>query len=167
MMTRRMMMPKTQMISNMDNLILLAKSYRKFLLELGEQFEYVKRTEDYKGFADSFIDAVKSPEVGFSVAEAESMIKMYHKFALLPIDELPSHHAMKIMATRKVDMDLLKSAQVLSVTDFKESIKDKELGTQDRTYTYEIIKRAKESGSIKKVYGDEIEIALKELNVTQ
>lgn len=155
------------MISNMENIILLAQAYRKFLLELGKEFKYLQEHGTYSGFAESFIDLIKSPEVGFSVAEVKSLMQMHDMFCLLSPEDLPSHHAMKIMATKKVDMDLLESAKTLSVSDFKESIKDKELGTQDRTYTYEIIKRAKESGSIKKVYGDEIEIALKELNVTQ
>lgn len=151
------------MISNMENIILLAQAYRKFLLELGAEFKDLKHKQSYEGFAESFIDAVKSPEVGFSVAEAESLIKMYDMFCLLEVSDLPSHHAMKIMANKKVDMDLLESAQTLSVTDFKELVKDKELGTQERTYRYEIIKRSLESGSIKKVYGEEIDTALEQI----
>lgn len=148
----------------MDNLLLLARAYRKFIVELGAEFKNIKDNNGYAGFADTFIDAVKSPEVGFTVAEANTLIKMYDKFCLLDSEDLPSHHAMKIMANRDVDMDLLESANTLSVTDFKESLKDKELGTQERTYKYEIIKRAN-SGSIKRVYEDEFEQALKELGV--
>ena len=150
----------------MDDIKLLTKAYRVFLLELGAAFEQMKENKTYEGFADTFIDAVKSPEIGFSVSEAETLIKMWNMFCLLERDDLPSHNAMKLMVSKKVDMDLLESAQTLSLTDFKELLKDKELGTQDRTYTYEIIKRAN-SGSIKRVYGEEIEEALKQLGIIQ
>lgn len=147
----------------MENIINLSRAYRKFLLELGQEFKVIKDEGGYEGFADSFIDLVKSPEIGFTPAEAQTLIKMYDMFCLLESDELPNHHAMKLMVNKRVDMDLLESAQTLSVTDFKELLKDKELGTQDRTYKYEIIKRSVESGSIKKVYEDELKQALKEL----
>lgn len=147
----------------MENIIILAQAYRKFLLELGQEFKVIRDEGGYEGFADSFIDLIKSPEVGFTSAEVQTLIKMYDMFCLLEVDELPNHHAMKLMVTKKVDMDLLESAQTLSVTDFKELLKDKELNTQDRTYRYEIIKRAVESGSIKKVYGEELEQAIKEI----
>jgi len=145
----------------MQNLQLLARAYRVFLLELGEAFKEVKESDGYIGFADTFIDAVKSPEIGFSVAEANSLMKMHDKFCMLEEHDLPSHHAMKIMASKAVDMDMLASAQTLSVTDFKELLQDKKLDTQERTYKYEVIKRAVETGSIKRVYGEELEEALK------
>ena len=145
----------------MDTLLGLTKAYRQFLLELGSSFQLMKEHKTYEGFADSFIDAVKSPEVGFTPAEAHTLIKMYNKFCLLEVDELPSHHSMKLMVNKKVDMDLLESAKTLSVTDFKESIKDEEIGTQKRTYRYEIIKRTVETGSIHRVYGEELEDAIK------
>lgn len=141
----------------------LIQAYRLFLIELGDYFNKIKEDGSYEGFADTFIDFVKSPEIGFTVNEAETLIKMYKMFGLLEPHDLPSHHAMRIMVNKKVDMDLLESAQTLSVTDFKESIKDKELGTQDRTYRYEVIKRSVETGSIKRVYGEELEEALSTL----
>ncbi len=149
----------------MDTIKLLAKAYRLFLIELGEEFKAIKANKEYEGYSDTFIDMVKSPEIGFSVAEVEMLIKMHDMFAMLEPEELPSHHCMKLMVNRKVDMELLESAKTLSVTDFKELIKDKELGTQERTYQYEIIKRSIESGSIKKVYGEELEEALKQMGV--
>jgi hypothetical protein len=148
---------------DIKTLQVLATAYRQFLIELGEQFQIMKDNKTYEGFADTFIDAVKSPEIGFTPAEAESFIKMFEMFGLLKAEDLPSHHAMKLMTAKKVDMALLESAQTLSVTDFKELLKDKELGTQDRTYKYEVIKRSVESGSIKKVYGEELEEAIKTL----
>ena len=126
-------------------------------------FSDVKDSEAYGGFADNFIDFCKSPEIGFNPAEAEALIKMYDKFCLLEPDQLPNHHAMKLMSTKDVDMALLESAQTLSTTDFKELLSDKKLKTQDRTYKYEVIKRAVETGSIKKVYGEELEEAIKQL----
>jgi len=150
----------------MDNIILLARAYRSFLIELGTAFKELKDDELYNGFSDTFIDAVKSPEIGFTPSEAEGLIKLAKKFSLLEPDDLPNHHAMKIMASKEVDMNLLESAQTLSVTDFKELLKDKELKTQERTYKYEVIKRSLESGSIKKVYGEELEQAVKQLKET-
>lgn len=150
-------------MDELQNLQLLALSYRKFLLELGQAFAEIKDSGSYEGFADTFVDLVKSPEIGFTPAEAERLIKMYRMFGLLEPNNLPSHHSMAIMVNRKVDMDLLESARTLSVTDFKELTKDKELGTQDRTYKYEIIKRAVESGSIRRVYDEELEEAIKQL----
>jgi hypothetical protein len=133
------------------------------LLELGGLFKAVRDSGTYEGFADTFLDFIKSPEIGFTNAEVQTLIKMYEMFSLLEADELPNHHAMKLMVNKKVDMDLLESAKTLSVTDFKELLKDKELKTQDRTYKYEIIKRAVESGSIRRVYGDELKEAVAQL----
>lgn len=147
----------------MENLITLVQAYRKFLLELGDEFRLVRDTKAYEGFADTFIDMCKSPEIGFTPSEVQSLIKMSVMFGLLEPEELPNHQAMKLMATREVDMAMLDAANTLSVTDFRELLKDNEIGTQERSYKYEIIKRAVESGSIKKVYGDEIKEALKEL----
>lgn len=154
---------KTQKTTNMENILLLAQAYRKFLVELGAEFKALQSSESYEGFADTFIDAVKSPEVGFTPLEAQTLIKMYDMFCLLEAEDLPNHHAMKLMVTKKVDMDLLESAQTLSVTDFKELLKDKELSTQERTYKYEVIKRVVESGSIRRVYGEELEEAIRQL----
>lgn len=147
----------------MNDIKNLTQAYRKFLLELGREFKHLKESKDYEGYAETFIDMVKSPDIGFNVAEAETLIKMYDMFCLLEPEELPSHHSMRLMVNKKVDMDMLESARVLSVTDFKESVKDKELSTQDRTYRYEIIKRTIESGSINKVYGEELEIAVSQI----
>lgn len=148
----------------MHDIKILCQAYRKFIIELGQEFKRVKETEAYDGFSDTFIDMVKSPEIGFSVSEVETLIKMSDMFGLLEVDDLPSHHSMKLMVNKKVDMDLLESAQTLSVTDFKESIKDKEIGTQDRTYKYEVIKRTLETNSINRVYGEELEEAIQVLN---
>lgn len=147
----------------MDNLRTLAQAYRSFLLELGEELREVKNNKEYEGFADTFIDAIKSPEIGFTVSEAETLIKMHNMFCLLDIDDLPSHNIMKLMVNKNVDMDLLESAKTLSLADFRELIKDEELGTQERTYTYEVVKRSVESGSIRKVYGEELEEAVSKI----
>lgn len=153
------------MISNMQeplrHLIDLSTAYRTFLLELGQTFKEVKETEAYDGFADTFIDTVKSPEVGFTVAEANTLMKMYDKFCMLETADLPSHHSMKLLLKYPVDMEQLEAAKTLSVTDFKESLKDTEIGTQERTYKYEVIKRVVETGNIKRVYGEELEEAIK------
>ncbi len=142
----------------------MARGYRMYLVQLGVYFKKVKEGKLYYGIADSFIDFVKSPEIGFNVSEVNTLINIADKFMLLDKDDLPSHHAMKLMASKKVDMDMLDAANSLSVTDFKELLKDKETGTQDRTYRYEIIKRVVETGNIKRVYDDELPTALKELN---
>lgn len=152
------------MISNMDEIKLLAQAYRNYIVALGQEFTRVKEGELYAGFADTFIDAVKSPEIGFTPAEVNHLMAIAKKFELLEPNELPSHHSMKLMANKPVDMDLLESAQTLSVTDFRELVKDKETGTQDRTYKYEIIKRVVETGNIKRVYGEELQEALKQIN---
>lgn len=147
----------------MKDVLLLSRAYRAFLIELGSAFAELKQSKEYEGYAESFVDAVKSPEVGFSVAEANQLINIAYKFGLLEVDELPSHHIMKLMVNKKVDMKLLESAQTLTVTDFKELIKDEETGNQDRTYKYEIIKRCVETGNIKRIFDDELPDALKEL----
>lgn len=149
----------------MDEILMLSKAYRKFLLDLGGTFKAYKEKKLYDGFAESFIDMVKSPEIGFSPSEVEQLIKMHDMFGLLEVDDLPSHHAMKLMVTKKVNMDLLEDAKLLTVTDFKEKIKDEESGTQERTYKYEIIKRVVETGNIRRVYGEELEAAVKELGI--
>jgi hypothetical protein len=147
----------------MNNLQALARAYRQFLLELGEEFKKVKEEKLYDGHSETFIDCVKSPDIGFTTSEVNTLIKMYDKFCLLEIDDLPSHHAMKIMVNKNVDMDLLTDAQNLSVTDFKERIKDEETGNQDRTYKYEVIARVQETGNIKRVYEETKEEAVSKI----
>jgi len=139
------------------------QAYRKFLLGLGSEFKRVRDNKEYAGKADTFIDYVKSPEIGFTVDEVNTLIKMYDMFCLLEAEDLPSHHAMRLMVKKSVDMNLLADAQLLSVSDFKERIKDKEIDTQERTYRYEVIKRTVETGNIARVYGDELEEAIKTL----
>lgn len=147
----------------MEDLLDYVRAYRTFLVQIGGQFKEVRDKELYHGQADSFIDLVKSPEVGFSVSEVNTLIKMYDIFSMLEPNDLPSHHSMKLMTTKKVDMNLLESAQTLTVTDFKELLKDEETGTQERTYKYEVIKRVVETNAIKKVYGEELDEAIKTL----
>ena len=141
----------------------IALAYRVFLIELGTYFARVKEDKSYEGFAETFIDFIKSPEIGFNVSEVTTLMAMAKKFELLDMQSLPSHHSMKLMTNKHVDMKLLTSAQTLSVTDFKESIKDEETGTQVRTYKYEVIKRVVETGNIKRVYGEELDEAIKNL----
>lgn len=140
----------------MEDVLLLTKAYRRFLLELGEAFKRLREEEGFIGYADTFIDAIKSPEVGFTNAEVQSLIKMYDKFGALDIDDLPSHHIMKLMINKRVDMNLLESAKTLNVNDFKELVKDEETGTQERTYRYEVVKRCNETGNIKRVFQEEL-----------
>lgn len=147
----------------METLKELSVAYRKFLLELGQELKAVKEDKSYEGFADNFIDCVKSPEIGFNPSEANTLIKMYDMFCLLEPNDLPSHNNMRLMVNKSVDMDLLHDAQTLTTTDFKEKIKDEETGTQERTYTYEVIKRCNETGNIKRVYEDELPEAINSL----
>lgn len=147
----------------MDYILLLSTTYRKFLIELGGAFKTMKEEKSYEGFADSFIDTIKSPEVGFTTSEVATLIKLYDRFCLLEPTDLPSHHSMKLLLKYPVDMEQLEQAKTLSVTDFKESLKDKELDTQERTYKYEVIKRVVETGNIKRVYGEELVEAVNQL----
>lgn len=137
--------------------------YRRFLIEIGMYFEKIKEDKEYDGYADTWVDFCKSPEIGFSPSEADTLIKMSRMFGLLELADLPSHNNMKLMVNKDVHMDLLQSAQTLTTTDFRELIKDEETGTQERTYSYEVIKRCNETGNIKRVYDDEKEEAIKNL----
>lgn len=154
---------KTQTTSNMDYILVLSEAYRKFLIDLGGAFKIMKDEKAYEGFADTFVDAVKSPEVGFTTSEVDTLMKLHERFSLLEANDLPSHHSMKLLLKHPVDMEQLEQAKTLSVTDFKESLKDKELNTQDRTYKYEVIKRVVETGNIKRVYGEELVEAVNQI----
>ena len=147
----------------MDDIKNLVKAYRSFIIEIGQELEAIKDEKKYDGYADNWIDFCKSPEIGFTPNEADTLIKISRMFGLLEVDDLPSFNNMKLMVNKAVDMDLLESAQTLNTTDFKELIKDEEIGTQERTYTYEIIKRCNETGNIKRVYEEEREEAIKKL----
>lgn len=147
----------------MEDMKELVFGYRRFLLEIGGHLKDIRDNKLYEGFADTWVDFVKSPEIGFSVSEAETLIKMHDMFCLLGAQDLPSHNAMRLMVNKKVDMELLEDAKVLSLSDFKERIKDKETGNQDRTYRYEVVKRCNETGNIQRVYEEELPEALKAL----
>lgn len=147
----------------MQTLLELSRAYRAFMVELGQELKRVRDEELYEGFADTYIDLVKSPEIGLTKSESDMLIRISDMFGLLDVDDLPSYHAMKLMVNKKVDMDLLEAANTLSLTDFKELIKDHEIGTQQRTYKYEIIRRVKETGNINRIYAETKEEAISEI----
>lgn len=142
-------------------------------IELGRVLKGLKDGDKWleaTGGIDTWQSFVKQPEVGLSVKEAETLITIYTVFVEdfgYDVDYLSgiSIKNLKLLLKLSHDVDLrssdpnieelLEQAKMLSDRDFKEAIieKDMALGEMSRTYTYSIMQKCNETGTMRKVHG--------------
>lgn len=140
-------------------------------LEIGKLLSELKVNDKYKeavGDTDTWNMFLKQPEIGLSIREADQLIEIYDLYVgILHIDEdylasislknlkrmIPVVREIIQTTEDKVPTtELFEQARTLSDQDFREVLAENN-GVTERTYTYSIMKRAKETGSMTKVHG--------------
>lgn len=148
-----------------DRLTELARVYRTALSVFAEGLSIAH--DEYQEMVGEGIntwrDFVEQPEIGLTVREANQLIKLskWESLAGVPLTYLNLSTA-KFAANKGVlDAGLLDDMKVLSLKDWKERHYDVEQKQDNapRTYEYMVMKRCKETGSLQRVYGEELEEA--------
>ncbi len=163
------------MISNNDQLVSLLKSVRIADVHVGHLLSQIKEGERYKEEIGEGIntwhDYLSQPEIGLSVAEANALIKLYqfcttHDITDQTIARIPTpsmRHLVK-NATSLPTEEILEAGATLSYRDFKDRFYDHVTSdTGKRSYSYMVMKRCLETGTLSKVYDEELEDAIKKI----
>lgn len=117
---------------------------------------------------DTWDDYIAQPEISLSRGEADRLIQIYDQFVIrfgykpqfiseIPIKNL--HYLLpyvKAISRDNTDPkkleEMLHSAKDLSQRDFRERVADLKLGESKRTYTYLVMKKCVETGTMSKVH---------------
>jgi hypothetical protein len=142
----------------------LVRSQARSDMRLAEKLFFLKKHNLYKKAIgegiNTWVDYLKQPEVNISLHKANKLIKIYQHFDMLgykmeEIESVPLHALAHVAEKGAVDVqqidELLEDAKVLSQTDFKEKYHDT-VESGARTYTYLIMKKCVETGSLEKVH---------------
>lgn len=118
---------------------------------------------------DTWFDYVAQPEIGISVRDANDMIRVAEfvgEHSIEDPSEIPTA-TLKYMTKRGIsDDEMVTAARVLTVKDFKDRYFDhKTNDAGERTYSYMLMKRCKETGNLSRVLGVEEENLLEKFNV--
>lgn len=112
-------------------------------------------------------DFLAQPEVGISVREANEMIKLLELETAIgvPLTQLNLATARFAASKGIYDYDLIEDMKVLSIKDFKDRHYDTVVKEDNapRTYKYMVMKRCVETGNLTRVYGDEVDVAVKNI----
>jgi len=145
---------------------LIKKSKQNFIV-MGEILYHLKTDDNFQQAVgegiDTWIDYVKQPEIGLSRGEANRLVQIYENFvhrlgfnpdeiAQVPIKNL--HYLLPVVKEMEKSEDvkeLLYEAVSLSQADFKERVYDIK-NSEDRTYTYIIMKKSDQTGALTRVY---------------
>lgn len=144
----------------------LVKSHAKNEVRLGEYLYNLKLNGLYKKAVgegiNTWVDYLKQPEVNITQHRANKLCKIYKHFCLdleiepediegIPVYAL-SHISEKGLTDKDAVYKMLEHAMVLSEKDFKEQYHD-EVGAEERTYTYLVMKKCDQTGTMQKVHG--------------
>ena len=149
----------TSASSRWDEFLTGIDAYKGAILYLGTLLKRAK--EDYQDIVgegiNSWHDFLAQPEVGLTVREANSLIKLVEWLddTNTNIDELNLSTA-RFAANKEMDIRGFEDdACNLSLKDFKEHHHEVKTNDAPQTYDYYIMKRSKETGSLSRVYGVE------------
>jgi hypothetical protein len=149
---------------NHEQLLYAIREFKASYLELAESLSDAKEheffhTEIGEGI-DTLNDYLSMPEIGITLREANEMVRVV-KFVRENIHnevwEIPMA-TIKIMAKHGItDDEMIHAAKTLTTRDFKERYYDHKTEDKgERTYSYLVMKRCNETGTLSKVYPDEI-----------
>lgn len=134
-------------------------AYKGSILYLGEVLRRAKM--DYQEIVgegvNSWHDFLAQPEIGLSVREANSLISLVNLVDdyNLELEELNLATA-KFVANKGIySPELLEDMKVLSIKDWKERHHEVKTNDAPQTYTYMVMRRSKETGTLSRVYGVE------------
>lgn len=146
----------------------------KLLYELQQDDLY---TSAIGNGADDWDDYIAMPEIALSRGEASRLSQIYEHFiermgydenrlAQIPIKNL--HYLLPIAKNifSRDELDpLVDDAENLSQKDFRLKLYENKHETDERTYTYLVMKRCNETNSISRVYGITSEDIVTKLNI--
>lgn len=130
-------------------------------LAMGELLSELKTGDKFKdavGDTETWNQFLKQPEIGLSIGEADKLIKIYNRLVLdnsieiTKLENISLKNLKKLSDQETITGELVDMAMTLSDQDFREVIAENS-GIMERTYTYMIMKKCKETGSMTKVHG--------------
>ena len=164
-----------------QRLVYLRTNAKKNFILQGRELFNLKQNNLYKKAIgeglESWEDYLKQPELGLSKSEAERLIQIYEKFVLFlgytedEVSEIPVKALHYLLPVVKKGMDkekvaeLVESAKSLSQNEFKEAFYDAKNESDDRTYSYLIMKKCNETGNMTKVHGVKSELIKSTFNL--
>lgn len=113
---------------------------------------------------DTWQEYVSQPEIGLSVGEANRLAQIYDTFITkLGYDEdfishIPQKNLHYLLPLAKKNEDitsLVEDAAHLSQKDFRERVYEYKNDTDERTYSYLLMRKCDQTGSLSKVHGIE------------
>lgn len=142
--------------------------------DLGMALHSVKKNESYREEIGEGIDTWHDYlyMIGLTNREASYLISAYlwsntlDEESLKVVADIPKESLKKLVSNKETDPEMILAAQTLTVKDFKERFYDHK--TKDkgkRTYTYMVMKKCNETGTLEKVHGVESEEITKKINV--
>ncbi len=160
------------MTSKNNELIELLKSVRIADVHVGHLLSEIKEGEIYKEEIgegiNTWYDYLNQPDIGMSVVEANALIRLYQfctsnnisREYIVRIPTPTMKHLVKNTATLPTE-EILEAGATLSTSDFKERFYDHATDYKGgRTYTYMVMKKCVETGTLSKVYDDELKEAI-------
>jgi hypothetical protein len=142
--------------------------YKNQLVRLGARLADAKENRDeWIGGEMSWADFVAQPEVGMSVREANGLIKLFEWLCevQIPVENLNLATARFAASKDILDPELHEDMKVLSLKDFKDRHFDvvKKQDNAPQTYDYMVMKRSKETGTLSRVYDENVEKLLEDI----
>jgi hypothetical protein len=139
--------------------------YKYHLVHLGYWLDEAKKhREEWMGGDMSWVDFLAQPEVGMTVREANSLIKLTEWIEEMDVNVAHLNLSIaKFAATKDIkDMELLEDMKVLSLKDFKERHHEEKTDNAPQTYEYMVMKRSKETGTLSRVYAEGTDTLIEE-----
>lgn len=147
----------------------------RVLTQLKENNNYINAVGEM-----SWNDYLKQPEIDISVSDANRMMDIYSELVLrlgydeetiaeIPVKNL--HYLLPLIRDKKtIDEadELVCDATLLSQKDFKEKVYELKVGDErahKKTYSYVLMKRTNETGSLSKIYDVDSETIKKTFNL--
>lgn len=153
--------------SRWEELLTGIDAYKGSILYLGSLLRSAK--EDYQDIVGEGItnwgDFLAQPELGLTVREANSLISLYTLVSEnnLNLEELNLATARFVANKNNFTKELEEDMKVLSLKDWKERHHEVKTNNSPQTYTYMVMKRSKETGTLSRVYGvEDLEETIKE-----
>ena len=178
----------TTELSNAHNLyeeLVQAVSFSKqsFVI-MGRLLHDLYKDETYKSAVgdgvDTWVSFLAQPEIGLSKGEASRLMQIYEQFVLRLgfsenyVSEIPIKNVHYILPVVKklnagsAEVDIVvEDAKNLSQRDLRERMYDAKNEDSERTYTYFIMRKCVETGSMNKVHGIESEDIKKRFNLQE
>jgi hypothetical protein len=157
---------------------------KQSFLVIGKLLHELKKKDLYKeaigAGMEKWDDYLSQPEIGMTRGEANRLEQIYNEFVVIydfpeqEIAEVPLkslHYILPIAKQGYVDREeieeMLEEARTLTQKDFRERMYERKNDTDERTYTYVVMKKCDQTGSLSKVWGVSSDEIKEKLNVEQ